>query len=144
MTDGVGSGAQEGTGGTGTQAAIPRPGQPPSTAPRTNSLHARLYWCLPQGWRYGRLAGKSVHVKMCGHRCVCIEGGTCACMCGFRGLSPSNTFPGQNPLYSLSCHHHRDPQHMMSTQQQLGAACMSGATVLNSVDRDGGSREAHN
>lgn len=66
------------------------------------------------------------------------------CVCGFRGLSPRNTLPGQNPLYSLSCHHHLDPQHMMPTQQQLGAARMPGATVLNSVDRDGGSREAHN
>ena len=53
------------------------------------------------------------------------------------GFSPGSTFPGQNVLHSLSCHHHPEPQQMMSTQQQpvcLGCCAGQGQTGVEDTE----------
>lgn len=58
------------------RAAIPRPCQPPSVAFCTNSPHLSLQVPLP-GWEIqGSEIGKNVHIKVCGHRCECMVGGS--------------------------------------------------------------------
>lgn len=84
------------------RTAIPRLCQTPSVAFCTNSPCLSLRVPLP-GWEVqGSEIGKNVHIKVWGHRCECVVGGSMHMPVWLEGVSPKSTFLGWSPLHSLS------------------------------------------